>query len=166
VNVNGVLYDVAFRDGTAIDLYNMADNNTDFPFTNLSNLNDVSLGMIANQALLDQVLVGVFDSAPNLINGINTTGAGYIWTLLWVNSSGALGILGVDNDQQENGDVLFSGSSNRTFDTGWWSGSLAKYDSTVYAAWSKTSSAPIPGAVWLFVSGVIGLVGIRRIRKK
>ena len=78
VDVDGVLYDVAFRDGTAIELYGGADENTDFPFTNLSNLNDNSLAITANQALLDQVFVdsplGAFDSAPNLTNGCLSTG--------------------------------------------------------------------------------------------
>jgi hypothetical protein len=70
VDINGILYDVAFRDGTAIDLYEGADENSDFPFTNLSSINDNSLVITANQALLDQVFIdsplGAFDSAPNL----------------------------------------------------------------------------------------------------
>ena len=32
-------------------------------------------------------------------------------------------------------------------------------DTKVYA---KVSSVPIPGAIWLFGSGLIGIVGIRR----
>jgi hypothetical protein len=168
VDVNGVLYDVAFRDGTAIELYDGADENTDFPFTNPDNLNDASLAVAASQALLDQVFVdsslGAFDSTPNLTNGCGAPGGCSVNTPLWVNASGGMGIIWAYNGNTVDSDVIGSGSGSNTFDSDWWldQGYDARYDHTVYAVWSETTPVPIPAAVWLLGSGLIGIVGIRR----
>ncbi len=169
VDVNGILYDVAFRDGTCIELYGGADENSDFPFTNLENLNDTVLIRAANQALFDQVFVdselGAFDSTPNLTNGCGASGFCLVYTPLSVNDAhGGLGIVGVRNDRNEyNDNILAIGSVHRTFDTGWWSD--PRDDRAVYAVWSEATPVPIPGAVWLFGSGLAALIGLRRKKK-
>jgi len=67
VDVGGTLYDVAFLDGTCIDLFNGCDDPSDFTFT------DSASAILAAQALRDQVFVdgpdGFFDSIPELTNG-------------------------------------------------------------------------------------------------
>lgn len=67
VDVGGVLYDVAFVDGTCIALFDGCDATSDFAFT------DGASATAAAQALLDQVLFdgaqGLFDSFPLLTNG-------------------------------------------------------------------------------------------------
>jgi hypothetical protein len=67
VDVGGTLYDVAFLDGTCIDLFNGCDDPSDFTFT------DSASAILASQALRDQVFVdgpdGSFDSIPELTNG-------------------------------------------------------------------------------------------------
>ena len=168
VDVDGVLYDVAFRDGTCIEFYDGADENTDFPFTNLSNLNDNSLVVIANQALLDQVFIdsplGAFDSTPNLTNGCLSPRACDVSTPVLVNANGALGCVGVHNSALGYGrDFIFAGGSvsHRAFDTRPQEPAPEK-DHLVLAVWSETTSVPIPGAVWLFGSGLAGLIGLRR----
>ncbi|MCB2182166.1 MAG: hypothetical protein KQH63_09090 [Desulfobulbaceae bacterium] len=169
VDVDGVLYDVAFRDGTPIELYEGADENTDFPFTNLLNLSDSSLAVIANQALLDQVFIdsplGAFDSAPNLTNGCASLGSCYVYTPMVVNSAGGMGVVGVCNKKAGYKDVIFAaGSIFRTSDT-----SPLEYspetDDIVWAVWNKTSAVPIPGTVWLLGSCLAGLIGLRRKKK-
>ena len=166
VDVNDILYDVAFRDGTCIELYGGADENTDFPFTNLSNINDNSLAIVANQALLDQVFVdsplGAFDSAPNLTNGCRSTGGCEVFTPMWVNAGGSLGIVGTLNGK--NGNVIFAGSYHRTYDT-WPLAHAPDDDHKVWAVWSEATAVPIPGAVWLFGSGLACLMGLRRKKK-
>ena len=67
VNVGGTLYDVAFADGTCIDLFNGCDDVSDFTFQTLES------AILASQALLDQVFLdtisGNFDSTPHTTNG-------------------------------------------------------------------------------------------------
>ena len=170
VDVEGVLYDVLFLDGTAIDLYNGANENTDFTFytgTSFGDPNGTNLARAASQALLDQVFIDEFDSNPQLINGCFTTGGCYVYTPVWVNAGGGMGGLNVRNNAIHE-DVILTLSVLNTFDTGWWGGpdgSGAKYDGAVYAVWSEATSVPIPGAVWLFGSGLAGLIGLRRKKK-
>ena len=64
VDVGGALYDVEFRKGSCIDLYNGCDSPSDFTFTTALEAE------AASQALLDQVFIdgasGNFDSVPAL----------------------------------------------------------------------------------------------------
>jgi hypothetical protein len=64
VLVDGSLYNVQFRDGTCVDLYNGCDDASDFTFQTLAS------ATLASQALLDQVFVdgasGNFSSSPDL----------------------------------------------------------------------------------------------------
>jgi len=166
VDVNGVLYDVQFKDGTCIELYNGCDDNTDFPFTNPANLNDGVLLGVAMQALLDQVFVdsslGAFDTEPNLMNGCNVPGGCNIATPLWVNEAGSLSVFVAHNWKPELQDVVSAGDGGlNTGDTRPVPGLVE--DIKVYAVWSQSSvsEVPIPAAVWLFGSGLIGLIGMR-----
>ncbi|MDX9965366.1 hypothetical protein [Desulfobacter postgatei] len=58
------------QDGTLIDLYNGADENTIFPFYNVNDANDDSLVLDAYTALDEQVLINQFDETPGFINGV------------------------------------------------------------------------------------------------
>lgn len=170
VDVNGVLYDVAFRDGTCIELYGGCDENTDFPFTDPSNLNDTTLIVAAGHALLDQVFIdspiGAFDSNPNLINGVGAPGGGTAQIPLWANAdSGALGVITVRNWRLEHQDVVGAGSSYRTFDTTPRPG-FERYDVGFYAVWSRATPVPVPSAFLLFFSALTGVLGARCLRKK
>jgi len=63
VDVGGALYDVTFSHGSCVDLYSGCDQLSDFTFT------DGFDAVAASQALLDQVLVGVYDSDPSRTRG-------------------------------------------------------------------------------------------------
>jgi len=67
VDVDGVLYDVEFLDGTCVSLFSGCDDAEDFTFSSTPEAN------LASQALLDQVLLdsglGPFDTDPSLVNG-------------------------------------------------------------------------------------------------
>jgi hypothetical protein len=143
VDVNGALFDVQFKDGTCIELFDDCDENTDFPFTNPANLNDGVLLRAAMQALLDQVFVdsslGAFDNEPNLMNGCNVPGGCNIATPLWVNGSGGLGVFVTHNWTPEHRDVISAGGSLKTFDTRPVPGLVE--DISVYAVWNQ-SDAP------------------------
>ena len=173
VDVNGVLYDVQFKDGTCIELYSGCDENTDFPFTNPTDLNDGLLLGMAMQALLDQVFVdsslGAFDTTPNLMNGCNVPGGCNIATPLSVSGAGGLGVFVTHNWKPEHRDDVSSGGGGfNTDDTRPSLGPGFVEDIKVYAVWnqSSVSEVPIPAAVWLFGSGLIGLIGMRKKSSK
>jgi hypothetical protein len=160
VDVNGTLYDVQFLDGTCIDLYDGCDANTDFPFTNLLDLNDGALLGAAMTALEEQVFLdsssGAFDTSPELTNGCAAPGGCSVFTPLWVNTvAGSAGVFSLFNRDSTSNDVIGAGGGSRTHDT-------TGTDLQVYAVWSQTTAVPIPAAVWLFGSGLVGIVGVAR----
>lgn len=81
VDVNGTLYNVSFQDGSCFILFNGCDDNTDFTFGG-----NKELGVIASQALIDQVLLdsdeGDFDSVSRLTNGCDNLWVCYISTVV------------------------------------------------------------------------------------
>jgi len=165
VDVNGILFDVKFLDGTCAELYTGCDENTDFPFTNSADLNDIVLIWAAVTALFDQVLIdsssGAFDSYPILINGCVLAGACQINTPLFVGSStefipafGAFNDIAVEQGLTTNLDhineeaVYFNSNPSPLFPSA---------DASVFAVWNQTTVVPVPPALWLFLSGILGL---------
>jgi hypothetical protein len=67
VDVDGVLYDVLFVDGTCSELFDGCDGSGDFDFTT------ATAAGYAAQALLDQVLTGVFDTFSERTAGCSST---------------------------------------------------------------------------------------------
>ena len=63
VLVDGTLYEVEFVDGRCFDLFDGCDELSDFDFT------DEATALLAAQALLDQVIVGIYDLVPALTFG-------------------------------------------------------------------------------------------------
>ncbi len=163
VNVNGQLYDVQFVDGTCIELYNGCDDYSDFPFGNPTN-NATTL-IAAMNALLEQVVIdsslGNFDSNPNLINGCTNENTCNINTLLFF--SGSTEFMGGSsarnssnefNDFVTSGSIFFNSNPNLALPPG--------NDLSVFAVWHQTTVVPVPSAIWLFSSGLIGLISFSR----
>ena len=175
VDVDGVLYDVAFLDGTLAELYEGADQNTDFPFAASGEQSGSSdLAYAASQALHDQVFIGIYDTSPTLINGIYATSditKVSVITPYWVVNPSSIGVMNAINapDGIFGSDTIYSTAISPDFDTAWWvkdPNINDEYDATVIAVWSLASPVPIPGAVWLLGTGLAGLAGIRTRRKK
>ncbi len=99
---------------------------------------------------------GVFDSGSGLFSGTFTVGSLLSGTFdnLFVLSLGG-------SDGQFAGDVTYTGGSLMGSFTG---GSLegAFSESSVVAKLGPVAVVPVPAAVWLFGSGLLGLVGIAR----
>jgi len=157
VDVNGVLYDVQFLDGTCIELYGGCDEISDAPFANAF---DTGLAIAANTALLEQVLIdsplGSFDSSPDLTNGCFVAENCTTFTL--VENRGLLGLTYLVNRDLNNVDTATgAGPLNPASDT-----SIFSPDGANYAVWSQSAVVPIPGTVWLFGSGLLGLIGVAK----
>jgi len=160
IDVDGVLYDVQFIDGTCDALYSGCDSISDFPFSNPTN--DPTLLNIAMTALLEQVLIdsplGNFDSNPALTNGCNVSGGCQINTPLFPSSSTEfIASSGAFNSIDEFRDTITAGSAvyNSVHP-------FPELDQNVFAVWNQSVVVPIPAAIWLFSSGLLGLIGAAR----
>jgi hypothetical protein len=157
VDVGGASYEVGFLDGGCIGIaeFGFCNELSDFAF------NDIVSADLATQALLDQVLIdgtlGNFDSNPALAFGCANDERCKIFTPYnfvlslpnYVHTSIASnGILM---------DELLNGRITRFYNT--------ELDpNNVFAAWTPTP-VPVPAAIWLFGTALIGLIGTTKRRK-
>jgi hypothetical protein len=149
VNVNGVFYDVSFVDGSCNGLFAGCINSA---FTFQSSTSATA----AAQALFDQVLLGAYDTTTLNTNGCNANTTCSILTPYSHTLPYDALTISVWNSPTDAIDQLLTTSITPTLSTGLSSG-------TVFAVW--TPSVPVPGAVWLFGSGLIGLAGAARRRR-
>jgi len=156
VNVGGTFYDLSFVEGTFNDVFGTTP---DFDATSYSE------AVAFSQALFDQVFVGIYDDQPALTYGCSGTTAGCqastpyeLFSSNLVRRSGAQNTL----PQHSSSQGLMSSLLITTDDS-------SDIDSQVWADWSvsadQTSVVPVPAAVWLFGSGLIGLAGFARRKK-
>ena len=154
VDVNGSLYDVDFMDGSCISLFDGCDESADFTFFNDSD------ALAASQALLDQVLLdtpqGDFDSEPQLTNGCSGDGLCQIVTPFGLDGAGVALLAEARNYAPG----VFTDRSDFTStpaDT-----NTGVFFGATYAIWAPVSPVPIPAAVWLFGTALVGLIGFGR----
>ena len=156
VLVNAELFNVDFREGSCITLYNDCNDSSDFLF------NTLDKAIAASTALLDQVLIngvdGNFDSSPELTFGCGLTVQCIIATFYDSSSSSAYvntasNLTGTDPSPQTWASVI----SISTDSTG--------NDRTTVAVWSRTASVPEPSILALSVIGLFAIGVSRRTRK-
>lgn len=147
IDVNGVLYDVTFVDGSFDEVFGttlMFDANNDGEALSFSN------------ALLSSVLIGIYDTDPELTLGCTQTDACSIFTS-YSNSNGFVISRQTVNLADGGVDYVSTSSVNENSD-------FNNFPGAVIADWS-ISTVPIPAAAWLFGSGLLGLVGVARRKK-
>ena len=133
VLVQGARYDVAFSDGTCAQIFGGCDASSDFPV--------VPDGLAAAQALLDQVLLGAFDTRPTLTNGCEFSILCVIVTPISVSTtSDAIGWALANN-----------GDDDRVLDKTESGGNAARsaldfkqQAAYVWAVWSPSATAHVP----------------------
>lgn len=148
VLVRGALYDVAFRDGTCAEIFSGCNETTDIPLA--------PDGLDASQALLDQVLLGTFDSTPSL-----TSGCEFSILCIFATPTG----LSLSSDAM-GWALAWNGDDSRIFDKVEQGGNAARsaLDFTneiayVWAVWSPSApaSVPEPASLGLVLLGLLAL---------
>jgi hypothetical protein len=158
VDVGGALYDVEFIDGSCAALFGGCDAVSDFTFTTLADATAAARALL-DQVLLDTVL-GDFDSDYTLTQGCETNG--------FANCGAMIPFGFTPNQAQVRGRAPrnFNGSDSiNTFvftrgddfaDNG--------REFLVFARF--TPSIPEPATLLLFATGLGGLAGLRRVRRR
>lgn len=156
VDVGGILYDVDFRSGTALDVYG-ADMSGVF-FTTLAEATS------ATQALSSQVLTGIYDTDPSMTYGVpagGMNGAGfgafvtaYAFSNLGCAPPSCAWFYRFLNYADESADFMQRIGHGTSFGT-------AGY---LYADWSlaSVSPVPLPGALGFILSGFGAMVAMQR----
>ena len=156
VNVNGQFYNVEFIDGSCISIFGGCHSTSDFPFQT------EEAAQAAAQALLDQVLIdvswGLFDSHPELTNGITDTRWGDVAIPYKYDPSTHILSLKLASNSP---DVVEWGDYDSVITV---SGEYAAFDltdstGTTYANWHSVPEAP---TFVLLACGLAGLVFARR----
>lgn len=159
VDVGGTLYDVQFVDGSCVALFDGCDAASDFTFTTAAD------AIAASQALLDVVFIdgvaGLFDTNPNLTNGI--TGA----TFAFVSTPYEATLTGVNVYSAANyapsvgaADAVFFFPISSVTDT-------TAEPNAVYADWQKSvADVPLPAGGVLLLSALGGIAALRRRKKR
>ena len=180
VGADGIAFDgytgsVRFVEGSCAELFNGCDESSDFVFEALTSTNTEArdLALSANSALLAQV----FDANPLYDINIELTSgcaAGTFVDLIFCGIITPYYYLG--NNRFVTASMVNRDDNSQLDQVGYGQG----YDSTfstiplnpdqpdrlVYANWTVVPvPVPEPAAVWLFGSGLIGLIGIARRKK-
>jgi hypothetical protein len=163
VIVDGSSYDVAFLDGTCIDLFSGCDAVSDFTFQSQS------AAVLASQALLDQVFLdgaNLFDTDPALTNGCSGSG-GLCISITPFHTDGVtlVVIMGAVNSSEESSDAV----SESEFDYAVTSIDISDVETSHYAVWTPVPEPAVPSihpiALYTLLPSLLvgtGLLGLRR----
>lgn len=159
VSFDGELYNVDFLDGSCFSLFDGCDMNSDFAFQS-SQIAQNALGVLLTQVFLDTAS-GAFDTNPALTNGCEDADTCRVVTPFVALGNDVL-LVGVTNTADGPGqmDAVVTGLFIRS------SGSGPIPDSSeTFAVWTSVSEVPVPAAIWLFGTALIGLVGFSKRRR-
>lgn len=156
VEVDGILYDVVFDDGTCPGFFGGCDSVSDFVFQ------DFFAASAASAALGAQVFTGgsgnPFDNDPTLTRGCGTNlfGECFVSTPYSINDIAFLASALI-NRIGDMADPVGSSSAGFAFDS-------TGDPRFTWAIWSVANPVPVPAAIWLFAAALPGLIALGRRR--
>lgn len=153
VDVGGTIYDVEFLDGSCVDIFDGCAAVSDFDFTTEA---DAMLASAALMAVILDTVDGDFDSQPDLTNGCTHPFHCNILTP-YAFASGLALTAGFLNSILESGDsapILLTLNNNN-----------ANEVNVSFASWN-VSPVPVPAAVWLFGTALVGFIGFSKRKSK
>jgi hypothetical protein len=160
VNVNGSIYNVQFLPGSCVSTYAGCDDIFDFTFHSGADAD------AASQALLDQVINAYItvDRNPGVMNGVGSSVSGEIYTP-WGRdeSQGIVTYDYVRNHIQDPFDTNFCGIGECILPNP--NSFFGPNTPQTWAKWTEVSPVPVPAAIWLFGTGILGLIGFSKRRK-
>lgn len=166
VDVGGMFFDVEFFDGSCDTIFGSCDISTPSAFSTRAQV------LEANAALLTQVFESVqFPAIPTLPTGCELPGA-YSGFNCFVNTpyfpDNLIISIAVICVFPSGGGIDCAYNEGNTAEGSLGDGAAPTFgglsDST-WAVWSSVNPVPVPAAIWLFGSGLIGLIGIARRKK-
>jgi len=167
VLVDGSLYNVRFLDLTGRELFEQPNGEFDF-----GSVNDVNKALFT-AALFEQVLLGIYDTMPELTFGCENTDNDTcrIFTAYRTFSSGNIGASVAVNSADALTDGYSAGNpfpddQFDVFPLGGWQPNTPNPQQQVWAVWSSVDShsVPSPASFWLLVTGGFVLT-IKRFRR-
>jgi hypothetical protein len=168
VTVGGQTYNVSFLDGTCISVFDGCDQVSDFAF------NTVAEAEAASKALLVQVFNAgdVYDTTPVLTRGVDPTiflpnRDGEVLTPYGFRTSASVSYgISANNrlGEEDSAECFFVDQCFTSISASLLAAPNDKRDPT-WALWTQVSAVPVPAAVWLFGTALVGFVGLSRRRK-
>ncbi|MGD9160863.1 MAG: hypothetical protein PVG39_20760 [Desulfobacteraceae bacterium] len=165
LTVGDDIYNTTFVEGTALDLYYDGEN-WNFDFT------DKETALLAAESLREAIeSVEAYDYYPSLyLYGLQGSSNGTDMVTPYVHAGYRDWIYCTTFHNEHNISVyeMYDSVGSKMVNEGDDSNEMrAGYFPWVFVSWEEQSSAvPIPGAVWLLGSGLLGLIGIRKRRDK
>lgn len=158
VIVNGLTYNVSFLDGSCASIYDGCDELSDFTFNSAADAD------AASQALIDQVfnLSDIYDIFPHGTRGIEFTSYGEFYTPYGFSSINRVSLDGMRNSSGANPDLQLCGIGGCSLGL---TEDITSFQQLAYAQWTQVSPVPVPAAIWLFGTALMGLVGFSKRRK-
>ena len=147
IEIDGILYNVSFREGTCIELFNDCDETLDFLFQDKASANKASL------ALLSSVFsTSSFDDDPALTFGCESSDICTIWTPYDISTNIVLTSVMYNYSTTS---ILIDGFSN--LDTVTRPVDMSLSTTATFAAWSLATPVVAPSTFALMCIGLLGL---------
>ena len=173
ITFDGYIGSVRFREGSCQDIFNGCDEPSDIIFEVLTSTNTEAkdLALSASAALGSQVFDAnpLYDLDIELTFGCEEGNVALVFCGILTpydytaNDSVITANFTNRDDNNSQGDTIGSGQGYKAGDSTIPTNPNAS-DRLVYASWTLTP-VPLPPAIWLFATGLLGLIGIARRKK-